>query len=45
MFFSKNCTNTETHLFANIYAIRPFYVENNYSLPALFYLALEPYKH
>ena len=34
-FFSKNCANTETHLFANIYAIRFFYVENNYSLPAL----------
>ena len=34
--FSKNCTNTETHTFADIYAIRILDKGNNHSLPALF---------
>ena len=35
IFFSKNCTNTETYSFADIYAIRILDEGNNNSLPAL----------
>ena len=45
IFLSKNYANTETHSFANIYAIRIFCKGNNHSLPALLQLALVPYKH
>ena len=35
IFLNKNCANTETHSFANIYAIQIFDEGNNHSLPAL----------
>ena len=41
--FSKNCANTETHSFADIYAIRILDKGNNHSLPALLQLPLVPY--
>ena len=45
IFFSKNCVNTETHSFADIYEIQIVDKENNHFLPALPKLALVPYKH
>ena len=35
IFFSKNCANTETHSFADIYAIQIFDERNNHTLLAL----------
>ena len=35
IFFSENCANTETHSFADIYAIRILDEGNNHPLPAL----------
>ena len=39
-FFSKNCTNTETHSFADIYATRILDEENDHSFLRLVWLAL-----
>ena len=35
IFLSKKCANTETHSFADMYAIRILDEGNNYSSPAL----------
>ena len=45
IFFSKNCANTETDSFFDIYAIQILDNGNNHSLPALLKLKLAPYKH
>ena len=34
-FLSKNCAYTETHSFADIYAIRDFYEVNNHCLATI----------
>ena len=44
-FFGKNCANTETHSFADMYAIRISDEGNNHSSPALVKVALVPCKH
>ena len=44
-YFSKNCTNTETYSFADIYAIRSSDEGNKNSLPAQPWLTLVLYKH
>ena len=45
LFFSKNCANTESHSFADIYAVRILDKGNYHSSPALLQLVLVPSKH
>ena len=45
MFLRKNCANTETHSFANIYASQISDEGNNHSLPALLHLPLVLHKY
>ena len=44
-FFSVKEDHTETHLFADMYAIRILDEGNNHSSPGTASLALAPYKH